>query len=546
MSRDEIAAAAAQVSAVREEVKSLRQTLHAISEQHQDQNTHDQLDVIRRDMQAIQDSVQAVYDEATPAWDAIIQVQSEIEAFKNGIGAQIADLKAAMSKSKEPKLGDDGYLIARCPVPSNVALEPKAYEARLIRAAWFYFDYFGSPNDGVGADGDAGEATLKEFPDFPHKHVHEAIRHVHMRAFGSELDAKRQRDSDNIDLSYLYDAPCTPSLTGSNIDGVELVSGYKHTADAFTNVEQPVLPPLSAKERRAPSSKRRSGSTSPIQGRLDLYKLEKPMQFDELKEDDKSDILPADIKTLHTRLRLISSPTFDIPIKRCLCGSGRSIAPDTPYTPPSQGLCETPSIRVEPAMYASIARDSILRLGNQFAGSDVRSVLAWSASEESTAGQSTSKKVDYVVVADLTNHAPLKKIILDLILSGQDGTPSHVNQTAYPAVCESLVAVSVKITTILPSQDALLRLAIWVAAWYRRMHQLGTVRARQVMSTGSQSPMLVSAPLIVVTGHEWDIYFTCDKGSSITIRGPLRISSTATDLQLHTFLISLRAVKVRG
>ncbi|KAH8159240.1 hypothetical protein CIB48_g8994 [Xylaria polymorpha] len=455
-----------------------------------------------------------------------------------------------------------------------------------------------------------------------------------INSLGLEPDAKRQRlqkDSDNIDLSYPYDAPYTPSLTTSNIDDSKRVRGGKRTADAFTeNVDveaaaqpandtpnlPPIFPPLPVKELEERPPKRRSRSTSPIKGRLDLQKLEKPVRIDGL-EDDESDTLPADIQTLYTRLRLISEPHHqpldhhglgsDPPpsmgsndavktvaadallsrirrirhqaisstkFQRHECGWNNRVhmpllelafesESESESEPDSVSVSEEQcswkaSIRVEPAMFATISRESIPRLGKLFTGSDAGSVLAWSASEESiNTGQSTSqpdptptrpnsdsKKVDYVVVVDVVKDAPLKKIILELILSVWDGALAHVNQTAYQAVSESLIAVSIETETISSSRDPLLQLAIWVAAWHQRMGQLRTIRLRHAMRVNDpKQPKLVSVPLIVATGHDWDIYFACDEGSSITLRGPLRIGSTATDLQLHILLCSLKAVK---
>ncbi|KAI1748333.1 hypothetical protein F4782DRAFT_534559 [Xylaria castorea] len=157
------AAAAVQVSAIREE-----------------------LEVIGTDIQAVRELVPAI-QEATPAWNAIIRVEGGIEAFRNRIEAKLADLQVVTSKFREPKLGKDSYLISCCPVLSDIAQDLKAYEARLIRAAWFYFGCFGSPDNDVGADSDATNAPMDKFPDLPGQHVLEAIRHVHVRAFSKQL-----------------------------------------------------------------------------------------------------------------------------------------------------------------------------------------------------------------------------------------------------------------------------------------------------------------------------------------------------------------------
>ena len=63
-----------------------------------------------------------------------------------------------------------------------------------------------------------------------------------------------------------------------------------------------------------------------------------------------------------------------------------------------------------------------------------------------------SKKVDYVLVLELLD-APLKRIISDLAKKAtvdrrgyhrQDAPPSHVNQTIYRPIKDSLIAVSIE------------------------------------------------------------------------------------------------------
>ncbi|KAI0868573.1 hypothetical protein GGS24DRAFT_206528 [Hypoxylon argillaceum] len=423
-----------------------------------------------------------------------------------------------------------------------------------------------------------------------------------------------EKESHDIHLSYPYDAQAlyTPPPTMSNIDDTERV-GRKRTGDVLSKNAgiaatppsneapkfPPAFPPLSVRGLRerlgGGASKRRSRSTSPIKGRLDLQRLEKPVRIDGL-EDDESDTLPPDIQTLHRQLLLIDEPHHggdstsiesnpdakttaadavlsqirhirhqaiaSTKYQRHECGwNNRVHTPLLELAFESEPDSEeqrrwTPSVRVEPAMFASIARDSIPRLGKLFIGSDAGSVLAWSASEESTStgysGQSDlsaarpnsdSKKVDYIVVADVKKHAPLKKVILELILSVWDGTPAHVNQTIYPAVSESLIAVSIETKTVSSSRDPLLQLAIWVAAWHQRMYHLRAVRLAQTGPENQKVLRLASVPLIVATDHDWDVYFACDEGSSIVLRGPLRIGSTATEPQLLLLINSLKAIK---
>ncbi|KAI0410651.1 hypothetical protein F5X98DRAFT_87593 [Xylaria grammica] len=222
---------------------------------------------------------------------------------------------------------------------------------------------------------------------------------------------------------------------------------------------------------------------------------------------------------------------------------------------------DTIAVRLEPVMAAGIARDSVPRLNPRLysGGSDASSVLAWSVPDSSTehsadnvplvSERSESKKVDYVLVLDLDETVPLQSTLSDLaqqISIYGDGS-AHVNQTSYPPVCNNPIAVSIETKTVSSPRDPVLQLAIWAAAWHKRMADL---RSWMLMMQGSitdlsqaRHPKLVSLPLIAVTGHDWDVYFACDEGQSIILRGPVPLGSTKSTLQIFALLASLRAVK---
>ncbi|KAI0103269.1 hypothetical protein GGR51DRAFT_251754 [Nemania sp. FL0031] len=217
------------------------------------------------------------------------------------------------------------------------------------------------------------------------------------------------------------------------------------------------------------------------------------------------------------------------------------------------------SVRLEPVMTVPIARDSVPRLQTLFTDSDVSSVLAWSLSHESTGTSqsgdfnpaqirtsSDNRKVDYVVVLDIADNTPLKQTISRLIMSHRDRTQPHVNQTLYPSISHSPIGLSIETKTTSASRDPLLQLGIWVAAWHKRMTELRALRLQQGVPVGTPTlndPRVVSVPLIVVTGHDWDAYLACDEGNSIRIRGPLRIGGTLTVLHIYALLASLTAIR---
>ncbi|KAI0874101.1 hypothetical protein GGS24DRAFT_501121 [Hypoxylon argillaceum] len=84
------------------------------------------------------------------------------------------------------------------------------------------------------------------------------------------------------------------------------------------------------------------------------------------------------------------------------------------------------------------------------------------------------KNADYVLVLDIAEDAPVQKTISRLIqqISFLGGTAAHVNQTDYPPIYKSPIAVSIETKTASSSRDCLLQLGAWVAAWHRRAYIL--------------------------------------------------------------------------
>jgi hypothetical protein len=258
---------------------------------------------------------------------------------------------------------------------------------------------------------------------------------------------------------------------------------------------------------------------------------------------------------------------------------------------------QTVSARFEPVMSATISYQWVPRLDRGAVSQKIKqqtnlsdlacsvsagSVLS-SASEGSEPAshvsvpkdlmhtRTDSKKVDYVLVLDIADGTPLKTVISDLTQSAaldEDGLPSgdrpppHVNQTTYYPIRDSPIAVSIETKQDYSSRDPVLQLGIWVAAWHRRMMSLYTARglalldeqfqnASNIDQQPSSSPQeaapmrakVVSLPLIVTTGHDWQVYFACDRDNSIEMYGPLRMGSTATLLDAYVLLASLSSLK---
>ncbi|KAH7176276.1 hypothetical protein EDB81DRAFT_34278 [Dactylonectria macrodidyma] len=169
--------------------------------------------------------------------------------------------------------------------------------------------------------------------------------------------------------------------------------------------------------------------------------------------------------------------------------------------------------------------------------------------------------VDYAVALQLAKDDTLHGVLQDLTNEecaraksrGVSISP-YVNQTAYTAVRDSLIAASIEVNWDgTPLGDPSEQLGIWIAAFHNRMKALRLLRLSLLdrdNATPSQhededlatGPLLVSLHLIVITGAQWDVFYAADYGTSIEVFGPFALGRTDTVLDVFTLLASLKAV----
>ncbi|KAI0411001.1 hypothetical protein F5X98DRAFT_358294 [Xylaria grammica] len=234
------------------------------------------------------------------------------------------------------------------------------------------------------------------------------------------------------------------------------------------------------------------------------------------------------------------------------------------------------AVRVLPATCVSIAPDSspwCQSKGTQTPtdqSNDAVTVAASSGAHQTEQTEQTeptqtnrgqdSKKVDYLLVLDLDEGTELHKVIASLVnnlaLKENRAVPPHVNQTTYPIAAYRPIAVSIETKRGLASTDPLTQLVIWTAAWHKRMRylrweltlsKLATWPRDQQPGTGAEgegtTTRLVSVPLIQVVGHQWQIYFACEKGANINIYGLVSLGSTQDIASLYSLVTSLEALQ---
>lgn len=206
-------------------------------------------------------------------------------------------------------------------------------------------------------------------------------------------------------------------------------------------------------------------------------------------------------------------------------------------------------VRAEPVMSATISGDSIPLIktadGDPFEPACSVSVESLLVSDNASnyaesnlslsLMRSRGVKVDYVLAIDFPEDAPVRKVISRAI---NTGPLPHVNQTAYLPLKESPIAVAIETKTETSAQDPLVQLGIWTAAWYQHMYDL-----REHIAGPGPKPRLVSVPLVQVVGHNWYVYFACDRGASLDIYGPVTLGSTDGILSMYALLSSLGALK---
>lgn len=153
-----------------------------------------------------------------------------------------------------------------------------------------------------------------------------------------------------------------------------------------------------------------------------------------------------------------------------------------------------------------------------------------------------SKKVDFAIVCVPSAGSALHtniQVALDR-LKGMPTRSCSVNPSSYGPLVNTPIAIALTTRAATASWNPLVQIALIAAATHRRLHTLPVAGA-----TGS-SPMteegvIAPLPMIVVTSHQWDLYFACDQGISIVSINAPDASSSLPVLKLPRNL-SVRSI----
>ncbi|KAL8380705.1 hypothetical protein RB595_005131 [Gaeumannomyces hyphopodioides] len=162
---------------------------------------------------------------------------------------------------------------------------------------------------------------------------------------------------------------------------------------------------------------------------------------------------------------------------------------------------------------------------------------------ESTGVSAGGKMVDFAFVLALddppNNRRPdygaLEESV-EAVVCNQPSGFETINQSVYGPLTRRPVGVIIETKSANDLKEGRIQLAVWTAAWYRRMREL----------CGDNRPRFVTLPLLLGGESSWDLFFACDRGDrvGIEILGPLRVGGTRELLDLYTLLAVLRALAV--
>ncbi|KAJ2997266.1 hypothetical protein NUW58_g698 [Xylaria curta] len=114
---------------------------------------------------------------------------------------------------------------------------------------------------------------------------------------------------------------------------------------------------------------------------------------------------------------------------------------------------------------------------------------------------------------------------------------NFVNQTCYLPL--TYVPTAISIVTKVPTcsdeegcsdEKGKIQLGVWTAAWHRRIAALVDL---------GNSP-IVTLPLLLAVGHDWKLFFACDRGDRIEIVGGMNVGNTNSLPGLYQLLVTVR------
>ncbi|KAH8662647.1 hypothetical protein BGZ61DRAFT_368597 [Ilyonectria robusta] len=153
----------------------------------------------------------------------------------------------------------------------------------------------------------------------------------------------------------------------------------------------------------------------------------------------------------------------------------------------------------------------------------------------------TGKMVDFVLVlAPDDEHSSVADTkfanLIHRTVLAQPGGVQYINQTQYPPLQFRPISVSIETKASGSAEEGKLQLGVWSAAWHQRMRAL--LNSGATKSTDGER-RIITLPLLLVVGHEWKIFFACDRGDHIDIVGDMSIGDTKNIIGLYTVMAVL-------
>ena len=135
------------------------------------------------------------------------------------------------------------------------------------------------------------------------------------------------------------------------------------------------------------------------------------------------------------------------------------------------------------------------------------------------------------------------------VLDSLPAEQATVNQTAYSPVAERPIFVSIETKTIQSSEEAAkAQLGMWADAGNRRAECLMEITKPRGLRQGEHPTRTqLAAPLLLISGHNWDLYWAIDRGDKIdALRYRQHLGTTKTIGDIYMLLASVRSLAAWG
>ncbi|KAJ9150176.1 hypothetical protein NKR19_g5320 [Coniochaeta hoffmannii] len=121
------------------------------------------------------------------------------------------------------------------------------------------------------------------------------------------------------------------------------------------------------------------------------------------------------------------------------------------------------------------------------------------------------------------------------VVQSQPNDCQTINQTSYTPLWYQPAGVSIETKASSSSaEEGRTQLAIWAAAWHQRIESLWMGSGRM-----TREKRVITLPLLLITEHDWNLSFACDRGDRIEIMGDVTLGDTKSLKGVYTLVAAV-------